>query len=246
MMNSISSIIVEDEKDAQEFLVAILKKDFPNISVEGMYDNVKDAAKNIQAKEPELIFMDIELIDGNAFDILDNLQNHNFEIIFISAHSEYIEKSLDYHAFNYITKPFEPHRLYVILQRYIKLKERLFSKQKYVLLREFMSDSKLFLNTGNEHMVIDLKDVMKCVADGNYCRFHMIQKNAYLSSESLKYYEQLLEPKGFFRANRSTLVNIRHIHSIYKKEAIILSNKERIRVSVRTRPQLTELIKSFT
>ncbi|MGY3795054.1 LytR/AlgR family response regulator transcription factor [Aquimarina sp. 433] len=245
MINSISAIIIEDEKDAQEFLVSILQKDFPNIQIQGIYDNVIDAVHNIQVKNPELVFMDIELIDGNAFDILDNLQTHDFEIVFISAHSEHMERSLEYHTLNYITKPFEPERLRTTLHRYIKLKERLFSKQKYTLLREFMLDSKLFLNTGSEHVVIHLKDVLKCVADGNYCYFHMVQKSSYLSSESLKYYDSLLETKGFFRANRSTLVNINHIHSIYKKEAIILTNKERISVSVRTRPQLTELIKNF-
>ncbi|MFD2561665.1 LytR/AlgR family response regulator transcription factor [Aquimarina rubra] len=246
MINSISAIIIEDEKDAQEFLVSILQKNFPNIAIEGLYDNVKDGIKNIQVIEPELVFMDIELTDGSGFDILDNLTNHNFEIIFISAHSEYLKKSLEYHAFNYITKPFEPKKLSTVINRYVQLKERLFSKQKYILLREFMTDSKLFLNTGSEHVVIHLKDVVKCVADGNYCHFHMIQKSSYMVSEPLKYYEDLLEKKGFFRANRSTLVNINHIHSIYKKEAIILNTKEKIRVSVRTRSNLAKLIKNFT
>ena len=79
MINSISAIIIEDEKDAQEFLVSILQKDFPNIKVQGIYNNVIDAVHNIQVKNPELVFMDIELTDGNAFDILDNLQTHDFE-----------------------------------------------------------------------------------------------------------------------------------------------------------------------
>jgi len=245
MINSISAILIEDEKDAQEFLVSILEKNFPSISIEGIYENTKDAIKNIQGMQPELVFMDIELTDGSGFDILDNLINHNFEIIFISAHSEYLEKSLEYHAFNYIKKPFNPGKLKNILNRYLNLQERLYSKQKYTLLREFMSDSKLFLNTGNEHIVVHLKDVIKCIADGNYCHFYTAKKSSYMSSHSLKYYEDLLGNKGFFRANRSTLININHIHSIYKKEAIILSTKEKITVSLRNRVKLTELIKSF-
>lgn len=244
--NQISVIIIEDEKDAEDYLLDILRKDFPSIKVDGIEDNVQGAIHLITKTSPEIVFMDIEINGGDAFDILDSLKEINFEIIFISAHSQYLEKSLEYHSLNYIKKPFQPEKLQSIIKRYTNLKERLFSKQKYDLFKEFMFNSKLFLNIGNEYIVIDLNDVIKCVVDGNYCCFHMVNKNVYITSESLKHYTELLKEKGFFRANRSVLVNINYIHSIYRKETLILKNKEKINVSVRTRGNLTALINHFS
>ncbi|WP_159025745.1 LytTR family DNA-binding domain-containing protein [Aquimarina sp. Aq78] len=118
--------------------------------------------------------------------------------------------------------------------------------QNHIFLKESSSTSKILVHIGNEHIAVDINDIIKCEADGNYSLFTASNKSTYLVSKSLKYYEGLLSKKGFFRANRSTLININQIHSIYKKEAITLSNKERIVVSIRNKPKLIELIKSLS
>ena len=151
-----------------------------------------------------------------------------------------------YYTFNFLSKPIEINRLKNTVQRYINLKDRLFTKQKYTLFREFITESRLLIHTGNEHIAVDLDKIIKCEADGNYTHFLTMDSIKYFASKSLKHYENLLITKGFFRANRFTLVNIKHISSIYKKETIILSNKDKIIVSVRNRSKLSDLIKLFS
>ncbi len=245
MNKTISAVIIEDEEEALNYLSSILEKHFNEIEIIGTSGSIKSAIKLLDENSPELVFMDIELIDGDSFAVLDAAKNHNFEVIFISAHNDYIEKAIGYYAFNFLTKPIDIDRFKKVINRYIELRNRLYTKQKYVLFKEFLSESRLLINTGNEHVSIETDEIIQCEADGNYTLFTTSKKEKYLASKSLKYYEGLLSEKGFFRANRSTLINIKHIQSIYKKESIVLSNKEKVIVSVRNKSKLSELIKQL-
>lgn len=104
----------------------------------------------------------------------------------------------------------------------------------------------LFIHVNSSYVSVSLKELVKCEADGNYTRFFMENREEYLASKSLKYYEKILKRKGFFRANRSVLINVRYIKSIYKKEAITLHNEERVVVSVRNKSNLVNFIKNYT
>ncbi|CAM1342729.1 LytR/AlgR family response regulator transcription factor [Tenacibaculum amylolyticum] len=104
----------------------------------------------------------------------------------------------------------------------------------------------LFIHVNSSYVSVSLQELIKCEADGNYTKFFMDSGDEYLASKSLKYYEKMLKNKGFFRANRSVLINVRYIKSIYKKEAITLHNEERIVVSVRNKSSLVNFIKNYT
>jgi len=246
MDKNISVIIIEDEKDSLEFLSEILIENFKEIEIVGNSGSIQESINILKLTKPELVFMDIELIDGNSFQILDEISNYEFEIIFTTGHNNYIEKAMEYYAFNFLSKPIDVDKLKNVVQRYLNLKDRLFTKQKYALLKEFLTESRLLIHTGNEHIAVDIDKIITCKADGNYTHFTTTDNLKYLASKSLKHYESLLINKGFFRANRSTLINIKHIASIYRKEAIILSNKEKIIVSVRNKSKLSDLISLYS
>ncbi len=246
MDQTISTILIEDEEETLTYISSILKQYFNEIEIIGTSDNIKTSIRLLTETNPELVFMDIELIGGNAFQILDAIENYDFEVIFVSAHNNYIEKSIQYYALNFLTKPIDINQLKNVLKRYTNLKKRFFTKQKYILLKEFLTESKLLINTGNEHIAINLNDIIKCDADGNYSLFTLSNKSKHLASRPLKYYEDLLTEKAFFRANRSTLINIKHITSIYKRESLTLSNKEKVIISARNKSKLSELIRHLS
>ncbi|WP_405207733.1 LytR/AlgR family response regulator transcription factor [Aquimarina sp. LLG6339-5] len=246
MISEIPVILIEDDIEAKAHLSKLLTHYFSNINIITSADNVKDAITYINQNNPEIVFMDIKLVDGNAFEILDAVNSYDFEVIFVTAHADYLQQAISYYAFNFITKPIDEEHLKNVIDRYIKLKDRFFTKKKYTLFKEFLSDSKLLVNTGNEHISLDIAKILRCEADGNYTFFVMDTKEKHMVSKSLKYYETLLSKKGFFRANRSTLINIKHINSIYRKESIILSDKEKVIVSARNKSKLSDLIKQLT
>lgn len=244
----INTIIVEDQVEARDYLVKILNQNFDNLNILAYADTVVDAVKCIHEHRPELIFMDIELKDGMSFEIFDQLKYHDFEVIFITAFEGFMQQALNHYALNYLIKPLDKEKLVSILKRYMSKKEKLYDTQKYELLSQFLNikDSRLMIHTGNQYVSVRIDEITKCMADGNYTNFHLENGKVHLVSKSLKYYETLLLSKGFFRASRSVIININFIESIYKKETIILRNKDKINVSQRNKSNLTALINALS
>lgn len=240
----INTIIIEDQYKSQEYLTSIIQKNFNNIKINGFAENIKDSIALINKVNPELILMDIELEDGLSFEIFKSLNNYDFEIIFITAHSNYLQSALNHYAFSFVTKPIDENKLINIIDKYIRLKQRIFSQAKYSVFENFIKNNNpnLLINTGKEHIYLTINEIIKIEARGNYALF-FTDKKQHLASNTLKYYESLLIEKGFFKPNRSILINTKYIQSIYKKESIILKNRQSINVSTRNRPKLLELIK---
>ncbi len=246
--SKIKTLIVEDELSSQQFISQILERNFSHLDVVGAAQSVKDAVALIEREQPELLLLDIELSDGTSFEIFDKVSKHDFEVIFVTAFDNYVERAMEHFALGYVVKPVDETKLVKAIQRYIDLKDRVFALNKFRALQDFMTQSNpnLLVNTGDQHVSVKIGDVIKCVADGNYTHFHMANSRPLMASNSLKYYDDLFTIKGFFRANRSTLINVKHILSIYKKETIVLSNKDKVQVSKRKRSSLNDLISSIS
>ncbi len=243
-VSKINTIIIEDDIQAQEYLAKIINTNFSNIAILGYADSINSASKLINSVKPELIFMDIELKDGSSFKIFNKIEFHEFEVIFVTAFDNYIKKAIKHYAFSYILKPIDENKLIKAVVRYINLKKRLFTLDKYQLLSRFLEtkDSQFLIQVGYNHVSLKINNIIKCVADGNYTNFHLENGKKHIASNSLKYYESLLIDKGFFKAHRSIIINVSFIESIYKKETIVLKNKDKINVSVRNKSNLTALI----
>ena len=245
---AIRAIIVEDHDEARDYLIRLLNNNFDNISILGHSDNIEDAVSLIDQLQPELIFMDIELTDGLSFEIFKRVSYHNFEVIFITAFQEFTMKALEHYAFSYLTKPLDVEKLISTINRYISKKERMYDQYKFQLLSSFLQtkEAKIMIHTGNEYVSIKMNQILKCLASGNYTEFYLSNQKKYVASKNLKYYENLLTEKGFFKANRSAMINVDFIASIYKKETIILNDGDKIRVSVRNKSNLSDLIDSLS
>ncbi|MEE9364393.1 MAG: LytTR family DNA-binding domain-containing protein [Cellulophaga sp.] len=244
----IKTLIIEDDYEAQNYLKSILNDNFTAIEIIGYADSIEASVTLINTQNPELILMDIILKDGNSFEIFNKIHTHDFEVIFVTAHDNYIKKAIEHYAFSYILKPVDESALIKSVLRYINLKERLYSKNKFQLLSNFLSikNSQFLVQIGYNHISIKINEVLKCIADGNYTYFHLETGKSLHASKPLKYYEELLTEKLFFKANRSCLINTIHIDSIYKRETIILKNNDKINVSTRNKSKLIDLINSLT
>lgn len=245
--SQIKTIIIEDNQTTQKLLRDSLEENFSDLLCEGIASSIKEAVNLIVKIEPELVFMDIELKDGLAFEIFDKI-TPNFEVIFITGFRNHLERALEHFALNYITKPIDVQKLIKTVKHYISLRQRLFSIEKLQLTKGLINnkDGKLFIQTNNEHKLLNTMDIVKIVADGNYSSFYLEDGTKHLVSKGVLYYEQLLPETSFFRASRSVLINIHFIKSIYKKETIILVDKEHIHVSTRNKSKLIHLIGSIS
>ncbi len=246
--NLTNVLLIEDDIDAVKHLSNLILKNNKNINILGNTGSIKSAIKMIDHYKPELVFMDIELTDGLSFNIFNQLQFTDFEVIFVSGYNNYINNALEHYAFSFITKPVDEQILFNTINRYLSLKDRLFSKAKIDVFNTFLNkeNSQILIKAGEQHLLTAINDIIKCEANGNYTIFHLINKQQIIANNILKYYEELLTEKGFFKANRSELVNISNIESIYRKETIILKNNFKVNVSTRNKPKLINLINNLS
>jgi len=247
-MTSVSAIIIEDEEQAADYLRSMIERNYPTLRLIGLAASVQEGLRLIESSDPELVFMDIELEDGLSFEILDRLKEQKFEVVFVTGYAGYLDKALEHFAFSYITKPYADEKLRMVMDRYLNVRKRLYSLQKYEALSAFLKDddSWFLLHIGNEHIRVRVADILRCESDGNYTKFYMINGSIHLASNILKYYQELFTPKGFIRTNRSTIINAACIQSIYKRESIVLTNGDRVTISTRYREGVQALISSLS
>lgn len=243
-------VIIEDNISALEHLKHLLTQNFPEIIICGTSDSAKEGVLLIKSKQPELIFLDIELSDGNGFEVLENTKLLNYEVIFTTAHNNYIQKAIDHYAFYYLLKPLKLDTLSEVLNRYKKmnLNNNVSLLNKVNNIQQFLNNQGaiLMINVGTEFLSIRIKNIILCKSEGNYTNFIMDDNKNLLASKSLKYYENLLSHDSFFRANRSSLINIKHILKIKNKEEITLSKKHHVTVSIRNKSKLKEILGHLT
>jgi len=193
----INAIIIEDEKAAFEQLNNILKSSYETqINVIGHETGVEKGIRLINELNPQLVFLDIELEDGNGFEILDYFTNSSsFEVIFTTGLKDYKEKAMDYFAFYYLNKPILKSQLTVVIDKFLS-KQTSFDSNKYFAFKDQLKyqSKKISLPMKNgDFIIIDIDDIMYCEADGSYSRFYTKDHKTYITSNNLKKIETLLQ-----------------------------------------------------
>ncbi|MGO4709411.1 LytR/AlgR family response regulator transcription factor [Chryseobacterium sp. 2TAF14] len=113
----IKSVIVDDEKIAREVLRNYLTKYCPQIEILGEAENIKEAVPLIAEMQPQLVFLDVEMPFGNAFDVLEATKEFSYETIFITAFSQYSLQALNKSASYYILKPIDIQELILAVNK---------------------------------------------------------------------------------------------------------------------------------
>ncbi len=244
MRQKTKALIIEDDKVASDYLENLLRAKVPHVEVMGTCETVPESIDAILKYQPDLVLMDIVLKDGQAFDVLDTIDTSLFEIIFITAHGHFMKTAFDYFAFTYLTKPYEDDDVLRAISQFRLKKQRQFDHNRLEILKDFIQTkgTKFLIHAGIEQIAVDLKEIIHCKSEGNYTQFFLYSGKTILASNPLKYYENILSFKGFYRLNRFSLVNVEHVKSIYKKEAVILSDDTRIGLTARNKEKLSQLV----
>ena len=232
------TLIVEDKAYIRKGLLNLLQLIETNVQVIGECESVKDAVIVANACQPELIFLDINLLDGNAFDFLAQTEHLQFKVIFITAYEEYALKALKIGAVDYLLKPVDIKELEMALQKVNNLpiseQKQQISAVKKVWHNE---DSKLLLSLHESFQVIDLNQLMFCETDNGYTTFYCSDNKKYMVSKTLKAFEERLTSAQFVRPHQSFMVNLRFIDKYDKSGLIHLKNGKKIPVSSRKKDQ---------
>lgn len=246
-MEKIKAIVIDDEISARETLITLLKKFFPSVEVVAQAGSIEDGIKVINENEKDLVFLDIEMPFGDSFDILENIDKIDFQIIFITAHDQYAVEAFKFSAIDYLLKPLKIKDLKNALDKFEHHKSLVdLSNQKIKVLIHNLNNQqiKMILPTINGFQVVDINTILRCCGERNYTKFVFTTGEKILVSKTMKEFEDLLSKHGFFRIHQSYIVNLSHIKKYNRGQGgeIEMSDGEVIPVS---RSKKDELLKIF-
>jgi two-component system, LytTR family, response regulator len=246
------TLIVDDEKKARETIRSIIQLYCSEIKIVGEADSVSSGIELIKKEKPDLIFLDINLNDGSGFDLLKQFNPITFKTIFITAYQEHALKAFRFSALDYILKPVNPDELIAAVEKAknFQIKEDINVKfESFITNMENISREvkKIVLKTSDSIYVVNVNEIVRCEADGNYTSFFLSNGKKILVSNTLKEYDDMLSPYNFFRAHQSHLVNIDYISSYEKKEGgyLIMKDKSEVPVSTRKKEPLLRLLEKI-
>lgn len=236
----IKAVIIEDEKKSQELLKKMIEKNFPQLEIAGMADGVEKGAELIISQNPDLIFLDITMPDGTGFDLIEKISDKKADIIFITATDKFAIKAIKYSALDYILKPVDVEELKAAVNKIIDKKSAPSNHDSLKFLLENIRKnddqySKISLHTGNAYEIVNVKDIIRCEADGNYTSFMLTNNRKFVVSTGLKYYEDLLSRDVFIRVHHHHLININHVIRFLKEDGgyAIMSDHSKVEISRR-------------
>lgn len=240
----INVVIIEDEPAIRNEISYLLQQE-EDVAITGWSDNIGDAITLLEQQPPDLILMDIQLRDGTAFDILNQLKTPPQNIIFITAYNHFAIKAIKYGALDYLLKPIDQTELKEALDRYRSRHEDNPQWMQQLSLAQHTMEYKqlpehIALNSVNNIRIIPVNDILYCKGDGPYTHFHLQNGKVELTSKPLKYFEELLPSPYFLRTHQSYLVNKQYISAVHRSEFLVLENNVEIPISLRRKNFIIE------
>ena len=246
-MSHLNAIIIDDEAISRETLRTYLDRYCPNVKVLAEADGVASGIKQIQQHQPDLIFLDVEMPYGNAFDLLEQVGEINFETIFVTAYSQYALKALNLSAAYYLLKPVDVDELISAVDRVaenIKKNNQAFHTKILVEnLRTLQQQShKVVLPVMEGFEVVRMKEILRCQANGNFTDIYLKEGKKKMICRPLKHFEEILGESGFMRVHRAHVVNLEYVVGYIRGKAgqIRLEDGTEIQVSTSYKKDLMD------
>ncbi|RZK51898.1 MAG: response regulator transcription factor [Pedobacter sp.] len=232
------AILIDDEKSNLENLAGLLARYCPDLKLIGMVSNVDDGLTLIDLHQPDLLFLDIQMGKSSGFDLLAQITNPSFEVIFVTAYDQYGIQAVKFAALDYLLKPINTNELInAVAKAEIRVKSKKQNVQLSFLLQQIKAPEtyaqKIALPQQNEIRYVTVTDIIRCEADNNYTFFYLINGDRILVSRPLKEYSDLLKPNGFLRTHQSHLINPNFVKSWLKEDGgmLLMKNNDKVAVS---------------
>ena len=242
----IKVVIIEDEAPARKKLRNFLKKIDETFEIVGEIETLDETLDFFKSSpELDLIFSDIELRDGNVFEIYNQLEIHT-PIIFTTAYDQFWMNAFETNGIEYLLKPYSFSRFEKAWNKYASLKSNIINNQPDIIQKldtyyknkfEIKPTYKEFIPVKSKGSIYFLKhkDITYIRADyGLIYAYDSTNKKHLLNQNSLKELEDLLNLEDFFKINRSEMVNRRYVEKIEpytKNSVVVLINANKLKTS---------------
>jgi two-component system LytT family response regulator len=250
-MEKINAVIIDDEIANTVLLEDLIDKFCPLITITGKATTRKEAKDLIDKIKPKLIFLDIELDEGTAFDLIEEINHKKSKIIFVTSHSDYAIKAFKYNAIDYVLKPVKVEQLVLAVNRaYTDIEKELYTNKEQIqnfskTYTDDVPNNFIAIPSIDKIVVVKLDDIVYLKSDGRYTIFHLTNGSKLMASRNLGEYESIIDKSQFFRVHNSYMVNLKHVLNIHKKDGSYceMINGEYIPIAKRRQNSLNLFLK---
>ncbi|QNK79044.1 response regulator transcription factor [Winogradskyella sp. PAMC22761] len=244
-MEELTAIIVDDEISNIKGLQKKLKNLFPNITIVGSYQKPEAAIVAIKELKPQLVFLDIQMPRINGFELLKAVGVIDFQVIFVTAYSEYAIQAFKQNAIDYILKPIDNIELKLAVEKAIKSVEaqenvELNSKLLKLISTTVTENNKLIVPTVKGLSFIPQDEVLHIEGYEGYTKIHLEDNSTLMSSYNLGKFEKVVS-SNFFKCHKSHIVNLNKVRHFENEGYLVLENKQRIPISRANKKAFLEL-----
>ena len=209
----IKAVIIEDEKNSSELLKQFIVAYGSGIQVLGVADRVSSAIQLIKETNPAIVFLDVEILEGSGFDVLDAFEQPAFRVVFVTGYDHYALKAIKYSALDYLLKPVSVKEFKEVIEKVrtsylgpaIHNVQINYLKENRVKRAEEIGQ--IVIKDDQRYTVISFHDIIWVEAQRSYAIFHLVDDRKYVSAHPLSYFEDLLPTIHFFRIHKSYIVN---------------------------------------
>jgi two-component system, LytTR family, response regulator len=231
------SVLIDDEASNRENLQGLLKKYCPEVVVLAEAESIEQGVSIIKQYQPDLVFLDIRLHGGSGFDLLQQLDEIHFEIVFITAYDKYGIQAVKFAALDYLLKPVDIEELKTaVAKAHARIGQKKKNERLGYLLEHLShkpdQPAKIALPLLNETMYVSVADIIRCEASNTYTNFFLASGEKLLVSQTLKEYDRLLTRHGFIRTHQSHLVNTTYVRSWLKEDGGVLLLRDQSKIPV--------------
>lgn len=246
----LTAIIIDDEEMGRIALREKLNNYCPEVEIVGYADDGTSGLELIETLNPDMVFLDIEMPNMGGFEMLAQLKEQSFHLIFTTAYDQYAIKAIRFAAFDYLLKPVDIDELKQAVNRIGKSSSK-DTRQKLEVLQHNMESEtlldKIAVPTLEGLLFLNIESMVHLEADSNYTTIHLANGGKEVTSRTLKDYEELLPKSIFFRCHHSHLVNLKSIKRYIKGDGgqIELDNGHFVAVSRRKKDDFLARFKSL-
>jgi two-component system, LytTR family, response regulator len=240
-------VIIDDEEDARYLLRRALEENFANVvRIVGEADGYKKGLSLLKSVPCDVVFLDVKMPDGTGFDILKDLDEYTFSVVFVTAFDKFAIRAFEFSAVGYLVKPLRTSDLIRTVERIMVQKDRAAKDNgPFKILLESYSEQrirKLVVPNTDGFTVVLLDEILYVNSVRNYSEFHLTNNTRVLTSKPLITYDTLLSEQGFFRIHHSYLINLSHLKAFVRSEggAVKMINGDLLPVSRQKKSELME------
>ena len=233
----INAFIVDDEPYCTEALAILLERYCPQVHVDGIFFSGMQALGPIRERQPQLLFLDIEMPRMNGFELLEKVKDLDFELIFTTSYDQYAIKAIRHSALDYLLKPIDREELQGSIRKVEQRLKAPLSQQFDLLFQKLQSPANLFskiaIPTMEGLQMVAVDSIIHCVSDSNYTVLTLKEKQKIIASRTLKEIEELLDDYSFLRVHHSHLINLNEVCKYIKGEGgyLVMSDESSVPVS---------------